>query len=157
MNDTTEEIINDASAESQGKDNVVNLPTPYQLKCELDKAIVGQDEAKIVLSVSIYNHFKRVISAENGTQPYRKNNVLMIGPSGCGKTEIVKTIAKIIGIPVYIADATSLTQSGYVGDDVETVLRGLLNVCGMDPEVAKYGIVCIDEIDKSQRRVLVHP
>ena len=128
--------------------NEIKLVTPREIKAELDKTIVGQDDAKITLSVAIYNHFKRITASEKNMGSCKKNNVLMAGPSGCGKTEIVRTIANILNVPVYIADATSLTQAGYVGDDVETILAGLIRVCGMNTEWAKYGIVCIDEIDK---------
>jgi ATP-dependent Clp protease ATP-binding subunit ClpX len=128
--------------------NEIKLVTPKEIKEKLDETIIGQEDAKITLSVAIYNHFKRITSADSGIVAYKKNNILMAGPTGCGKTELVRTIGRILNVPVYIADATSLTQAGYVGDDVETILAGLIRVCGKNPELAQYGIVCIDEIDK---------
>lgn len=129
-------------------DNEIQLVTPTEIKEKLDEVIIGQEDAKITLSVAIYNHFKRITATDSNVSSYKKNNILMVGPSGCGKTELVRTIAKILNVPVYIADATSLTQAGYVGDDVETILAGLLRICGQNTGWAKYGIVCIDEIDK---------
>ena len=128
--------------------NEIQLVTPTEIKKKLDEIIIGQEDAKITLSVAIYNHFKRITAIDSNVSSYKKNNILMVGPSGCGKTELVRTIAKILNVPVYIADATSLTQAGYVGDDVETILAGLLRVCGQNTGWAKYGIICIDEIDK---------
>lgn len=129
-------------------DKEIQLVTPTEIKKKLDEVIIGQDDAKITLSVAIYNHFKRITATDSNIASYKKSNILMVGPSGCGKTELVRTIANILNVPVYIADATSLTQAGYVGDDVETVLAGLLRMCGQNTGWAKYGIVCIDEIDK---------
>jgi ATP-dependent Clp protease ATP-binding subunit ClpX len=118
---------------------------PQEIKKALDDHIIGQERAKKVLSVAVYNHYKRI---KNPKLNLGKSNILMIGPSGCGKTELVKQIAKILDVPFTIADATSLTESGYVGADVETILSGLINAADGDLKRAERGIVYIDEIDK---------
>lgn len=131
----------------------VNLYTPTELKAHLDKHIIGQDDAKKTISTAIYNHFKRLILKEENI-PVRvdKSNILLAGPSGCGKTAMIKCVADYMGIPYYIADATSITQAGYVGDDVESILVGLLRACDFDVEKAQCGIVFIDEIDKIAKK-----
>lgn len=116
---------------------------PYDFKAELDKAIIGQDEAKKVLSVAVYNHYKRINDPR-----IEKSNILMMGPTGCGKTLLAKTMAEIIDVPFVIADATTLTEAGYIGDDVETILAKLLSASNGDISRAEKGIVYIDEIDK---------
>ena len=116
---------------------------PYDFKAELDKVIIGQDEAKKVLSVAVYNHYKRINDPR-----IEKSNILMMGPTGCGKTLLAKTMAEIIDVPFVIADATTLTEAGYIGDDVETILAKLLSASNGDISRAEKGIVYIDEIDK---------
>ena len=137
--------INDSS------NNVkIDFPTPSQIKEHLDKYVIGQDSAKIKLSVAVYNHYKRlnVNLIPNDDIEIEKSNILLLGPSGSGKTLLCKTIAKLIDVPFVIADATSLTQSGYVGEDVESVLSKLYQASGYDIDKTETGIVFIDEIDK---------
>lgn len=134
---------------------------PEELKEMLDQYVIGQDEAKKTLCIAIYNHYKRVISNIFGADVQLeelndvnidKSNVLLIGNTGTGKTYMLKTIAKLMGLPCYIGDSTRLTQSGYVGDDVETVLTGLLQECDYNVEAAQMGIICLDEVDKLARK-----
>ena len=132
----------------------ISLKRPDQIKAYLDKHVVGQEEAKRTLSVAVYNHYKRILhkaDPERGAD-VEKSNILLLGPTGCGKTMLVKTIAKMLGVPFYIGSATSITASGYVGDDVESLLSGLLMNCDYDVEKAKTGIVFIDEVDKIAKR-----
>lgn len=130
-----------------------DIPAPHQIKAKLDKHVVGQEHAKKVISVAVYNHYKRVLSEpeEDGVE-IEKSNILMIGPTGSGKTYTVKTIAKMLDVPLAITDATSLTEAGYIGDDVESVLSKLLAAAGNDVERAEKGIVFIDEIDKLAKK-----
>jgi ATP-dependent Clp protease ATP-binding subunit ClpX len=131
----------------------IKLYTPTELKAHLDEYIIGQDEAKRTISTAIYNHYKRLfIKTLNVDITVDKSNVILAGPSGCGKTAIVKCIAEYMGVPYYIGDATSITQAGYVGDDVESLLVGLLRACDYDINKAQTGIVFIDEIDKIAKR-----
>lgn len=127
--------------------------TPKEIKSHLDEYIVGQDEAKKILSVAVYNHYKRIcLSFNNPDAPVEKSNVLMAGPTGCGKSAMIRCIADFMGVPCYIADATTLTQAGYVGDDVESILMGLLRNAGSSVSSAQLGIIAIDEIDKIAKR-----
>jgi len=127
--------------------------TPKELKAHLDEFIIGQDEAKKILSVAVYNHYKRILlSYVNPDAMVEKSNIIMAGPTGCGKSAMIRCIADYMGVPCYIADATTLTQAGYVGDDVESIITGLLRKCGWSVAQAQYGIVSIDEIDKLAKR-----
>ena len=128
--------------------------TPVQIKERLDEYVVGQDKAKMVLSVAVYNHYKRLRNNENGSSgtDIRKSNILMIGPSGSGKTYLAQTMAKILDVPFAIADATTMTEAGYVGADVESAIKKLLDMANGDVEKAQRGIVYIDEIDKIARK-----
>lgn len=132
----------------------ISLYTPTELKAHLDKFIIGQDAAKRAISVAVYNHYKRLFINMNATDSARidKSNVILAGPTGCGKSAIIKCIAKYMGVPYYIGDATSLTQAGYVGDDVESLLSGLLRKCDYDIKKAQCGIIFIDEIDKLAKK-----
>ena len=129
-----------------------NLPAPHKIKEQLDEYVVGQDYAKKVMSVGVYNHYKRVANTIQDDVEIEKSNMLMIGPTGCGKTFLVKTLAKILDVPLAIADATSLTEAGYIGDDIESVLSKLLAAADNDVERAETGIVFIDEIDKLAKK-----
>ena len=132
----------------------IKLYIPKEIKQHLDQYVIGQDEAKITLSVAIYNHFKRLYVNNNTSLETKidKSNIVIGGKTGSGKTFLIKTIAKLLGVPYYIADATSLTQAGYVGDDVESIITGLLRACDYNIDKAKCGIVFIDEIDKIAKR-----
>lgn len=135
----------------------IDLPTPQQIKEQLDEYIIGQEDAKRVLSVAVYNHYKRInynIVAKRSKDPLdtsielEKSNILMVGPTGCGKTLLAKTLAKILKVPFASADATTLTEAGYVGDDVENILLKLIQNADYDIAKAQRGIIYVDEIDK---------
>ena len=130
----------------------INLLKPKEIKEFLDQYVVGQEEAKKVLSVSVYNHYKRVTSCQHMDVDVQKSNILMIGPTGSGKTYLAQTMAKILNVPFAIADATSLTEAGYVGEDVENILLKLIQAADYDIERAEYGIIYIDEIDKITKK-----
>ncbi|MDE5791964.1 MAG: ATP-dependent Clp protease ATP-binding subunit ClpX, partial [Oscillospiraceae bacterium] len=130
-----------------------HLLKPVEIKQILDQYVVGQDDAKIALSVSVYNHYKRIMSLEeNSDVELQKSNVLLLGPTGVGKTLLAQTLAKILAVPFAIADATTITEAGYVGDDVENVLLRLIQAADYDMEAAERGIIYIDEIDKIARK-----
>ena len=128
------------------------LPTPMEMRAFMDSYIIGQDEAKIALAVSVYNHYKRIYLAAQTDVELQKSNILMIGPTGSGKTLFAQTLAKILDVPFAIADATTLTEAGYVGDDVENILVRLLQAADFDVERAERGIIYIDEMDKIARK-----
>jgi len=129
-----------------------NIPAPHQIKASLDEYVIGQDYAKKVMSVAVYNHYKRVITNTMDEIEIDKSNMLMIGPTGSGKTHLVKTLARLLNVPLAICDATSLTEAGYIGDDVESVLSKLLANADNDVEKAERGIIFIDEIDKIAKK-----
>ena len=129
-----------------------SLPTPMEIKSFMDNYIIGQDEAKIALSVAVYNHYKRIYFGGDSDVELQKSNILLIGPTGSGKTLFAQTLAKILNVPFAIADATTLTEAGYVGDDVENILVRLLQAAEFDVELAERGIIYIDEMDKIARK-----
>lgn len=128
-----------------------DIPAPHKIKEKLDEYVIGQEHAKKVISVGVYNHYKRVLGEKEGVE-LEKSNMLMIGPTGSGKTYLVKTLAKLLNVPLAIADATSLTEAGYIGDDIESVVSKLLAAADNDVERAEQGIIFIDEIDKLARK-----
>ncbi len=133
----------------------IKLLKPMEIKAELDKYVVGQDEAKRALSVAVYNHYKRILSSKDNDSDgveLEKSNILMLGPTGCGKTLLAKTLAKILDVPFAVADATTLTEAGYVGDDVENILLKLIQAADYNIEKAEKGIIYIDEIDKIAKK-----
>ena len=138
--------------EEGGLGSPEKLPTPMEIKNFMDQYIIGQDEAKVALSVAVYNHYKRIYLGNNSDIELQKSNILLIGPTGSGKTLFAQTLAKILNVPFAIADATTLTEAGYVGDDVENILLRLLQAADFDVERAERGIIYIDEMDKIARK-----
>lgn len=132
--------------------NIRDIPAPHKIKASLDEYVVGQEYAKKVISVAVYNHYKRVATNTMDNIEIEKSNMLMIGPTGCGKTYLVKTLARLLDVPLAIADATSLTEAGYIGDDIESVVSKLLAAADNDVEKAERGIIFIDEIDKIAKK-----
>lgn len=132
--------------------SVKDIPAPHKIKASLDDYVIGQEHAKKVISVAVYNHYKRVATNTMDDIEIEKSNMLMIGPTGSGKTYLVKTLARLLDVPLAIADATSLTEAGYIGDDIESVVSKLLAAAGNDVEKAEQGIIFIDEIDKIAKK-----
>lgn len=132
--------------------DIHSIPAPHKIKASLDDYVIGQEHAKKVISVAVYNHYKRVFTNTMDEIEIEKSNMLMIGPTGCGKTYLVKTLARLLDVPLAIADATSLTEAGYIGDDIESVISKLLAAADNDVDRAQQGIVFIDEIDKIAKK-----
>ena len=132
--------------------DIQSIPAPHKIKASLDEYVIGQEHAKKVMSVAVYNHYKRVFAESNDDIEIEKSNMLMIGPTGSGKTYMVKTLARLLDVPLAITDATSLTEAGYIGDDTESVVSKLLAAADNDVEKAEHGIIFIDEIDKIAKK-----
>ena len=149
-----DELEDDPYMDDEGSEGSlhINLLKPREIKAFLDENVIGQEEAKKVLSVAVYNHYKRVTAAEDSDVELQKSNIIMLGPTGSGKTLLAQTLAKIINVPFCIADATALTEAGYVGEDVENILLKLIQAADYDIKRAEYGIIYIDEIDKITRK-----
>ncbi|MEE0204348.1 MAG: ATP-dependent Clp protease ATP-binding subunit ClpX [Oscillospiraceae bacterium] len=143
--------VGNGASEDMGLD-AERLPTPMEMKARLDEYIIGQDAAKVTLSVAVYNHYKRILFGDSSDVELQKSNILLIGPTGSGKTLFAQTLAKMLDVPFAIADATTLTEAGYVGEDVENILLRLLQAADMDVARAEHGIIYIDEMDKIARK-----
>jgi len=146
-----EEELDYDETKGQGFDDI-NLLKPEEIKAFLDDYVIGQNEAKKVLSVAVYNHYKRIMAGRDLGVELHKSNILMLGPTGCGKTLLAQSLAKVLNVPFAIADATALTEAGYVGEDVENILLKIIQAADGDIERAEYGIIYIDEIDKITRK-----
>ncbi len=151
-NEIIEEEAARGGARGSGAGMDINLITPEQINEILDEYVIGQDEAKKVLSVAVYNHYKRILADPALDVELQKSNVLMLGPTGSGKTLLAQTLARLLNVPFAIADATTLTEAGYVGEDVENILLKIIQAADYDIEKAEYGIIYIDEIDKITRK-----
>ena len=151
------DILNEELVNEEGCASDRQLPTPKEIKEHLDRYVIGQDKAKKVLSVAVHNHYKRVYTvdsknADGDDIELQKSNILLLGPTGCGKTLLAQTLARLLDVPFTIADATNLTEAGYVGEDVENIILNLLQAADYDVEKTERGIVYIDEIDKISRK-----
>ena len=147
-----EELYSEPETSSAAESADINLLKPKEIKAFLDEYVIGQDEAKKVLSVAVYNHYKRVLAGQDLGIELQKSNILMLGPTGSGKTYLAQTLAKILNVPFAIADATTLTEAGYVGEDVENILLKIIQAADFDIERAEHGIIYIDEIDKITKK-----
>lgn len=145
----SEEVQGDDAASKLGKSD---LPVPHEIRANLDDYVIGQDNAKKILAVAVYNHYKRLKSTSNDGVELSKSNILLLGPTGSGKTLLAQTMARLLNVPFVMADATTLTEAGYVGEDVENIIQKLLMACDYDVEKAQRGIIYIDEIDKISRK-----
>ena len=151
--ETCNDILEEEMQDYEDNDSMdINLLTPEEIKGFLDDYVIGQDEAKKVLSVAVYNHYKRILAEPDLDVELQKSNILMLGPTGSGKTLLAQTLAKILNVPFAIADATTLTEAGYVGEDVENILLKIIQAADYDVSKAEYGIIYIDEIDKITRK-----
>lgn len=146
------EIIEEEFEEVEESTEGINLLKPMEIKAFLDEYVIGQDEAKVALSVAVYNHYKRVLAEKNLDVEIQKSNIIMVGPTGSGKTFLAQTLARLLNVPFAIADATALTEAGYVGEDVENILLKIIQAADYDIERAEHGIIYIDEIDKITRK-----
>jgi len=150
--DICAEIIEEEFSDDFDSETGINLLKPAEIKDFLDDYVIGQDEAKKVLSVAVYNHYKRVLAEKSLDVELQKSNIIMVGPTGSGKTYLAQTLAKLLNVPFAIADATALTEAGYVGEDVENILLKIIQAADYDVDRASYGIIYIDEIDKITRK-----
>lgn len=148
----SQKIKKKSEAKEKPAFDIKNIPAPHKIKAKLDEYIIGQDQAKKVMSVAVYNHYKRVATDTMDEIEIEKSNILLLGPTGSGKTYLVKTLARLLDVPLAIADATSLTEAGYIGDDIESVVSKLLAAAGNDVEKTEHGIIFIDEIDKIAKK-----
>ena len=151
-NELAKEYLKKSSKKSAGEVNLDDIPKPKEIHAYLDQYIIGQDNAKKYLSVAVYNHYKRLAQSTDNDVEIEKSNIIMVGPTGTGKTLMAKTIARLLKVPFAIVDATVLTEAGYVGEDIESLLTRLLQACDYNVELAQRGIVFIDEIDKIARK-----
>jgi len=151
-NGLTAEYKAEKKRKGSKKPESVKLLKPVEIKKVLDEYVIGQEQAKKVLSVAVYNHYKRIMAGTDQRVELSKSNILMLGPTGCGKTLLAQSLAKILNVPFAIADATALTEAGYVGEDVENILLKIIQAADGDIERAEYGIIYIDEIDKITRK-----
>ena len=152
--DVCNAVLEEDADDRPAIDDSFSLPKPKEIKSFLDEYVIGQDRAKVALSVAVYNHYKRIAAEQTGFADVevQKSNVMLIGPTGVGKTHLAQTLARFLQVPIAIADATSLTEAGYVGEDVENILLKLIQAADFDIERAERGIIYIDEIDKVSRR-----